>query len=179
MTEQRVSFRYAKAIIETAEAEKITDLLYKDFMYVREVCEYSHELTTFIKSPIVHERDKKKVFKELFEKKINSVTLNFLNFLIEKSRANYTLDIIVQYEELYNKLNNKIKVDITTAVELEDAAKNKIVDKISDNTGKTILSNFNVKKEIDGGLLVRINDWVYDATLKRQLKNLYNTLAKN
>jgi F-type H+-transporting ATPase subunit delta len=179
MTEQRVSYRYAKAIIETAEAEKMTDLLYKDFMYVREVCDFSHELTTFINSPVVHERDKVKVFEALFKDKINPVTLNFLNFLIEKGRANYTLDVIVQYEELYNKLNNKIKVDITTAIELNDDAKKRIVKKISENTEKTVLSNFNVKKDIDGGLLVRINDWVYDATLKRQLKNLYNKLANN
>ncbi len=179
MTEQRVSYRYAKAIIETAESEKITDLLYNDFLYVRNICNSSHELTTMVKSPVVHDRDKVKIFKELFENKINSVTLNFLNFLIEKGRANYTLDIIVQYEELYNKLNNKIKVDITTAVELDEEAKNNIVKKIAENTGQTILSKFIVSKDIDGGLLVKIHDWVYDATLKSQLKNLYNTLAQN
>ncbi len=179
MSEQKVSLRYAKAIIETAEAEKLTDLLYKDLIFVRGICESSHELKVFIKSPVVHEKKKDRIIDEICKGKIDPITLNFLKFMITKGRGELILDVIEQYENLYFKLNNKIRVDITSAVELNEELKNEIIKKIAENTKQTVLPDFNIKKDIKGGLLVKIHDWVFDATLKSQLQQLYNRLSSN
>ncbi len=179
MTEKRVSSRYAKAIIETAKDANLTDLLFKDFLYIREVCNVSKELKSFIKSPIVNEHSKINVFDEVFGGKVNDITLNFIKFLVTKSRGDYLLFIIDEYEELYNKLNNRIKVEVTSAIELDEDEKKKIVDKIEENTKKTVLPDFKKKDELIGGLQVRIEDWVFDASLKSQLTELYDRLSKN
>jgi F-type H+-transporting ATPase subunit delta len=179
MTEKRVSSRYAKAIIETANAANLTDLLFKDFMYIRDVCNASKELKSFIKSPVVNEHSKINAFDEIFNGKINEITLNFIKFLIKKGRGDYLLFIIAEFEELYNKLNNRIKVEVVSAIELDEDEQKKIVDKITENIKKTILPDFKKNDDIIGGLQVRIEDWVFDASLKSQLNDLYDRLSKN
>jgi len=179
MTETRVSFRYARAIIETAIQENISDVLFKDFKYVLEVIEVSKDFKTFIRSPLIHENTKIKVIDELLPGKVSELTMTFLHFLVKKGRADLIIDIIAQYEKLYNIHNKRIKVDATSAIELNDEAKAKIVKTIEEYTKQTVLPNFMVQKDIKGGLLVRIEDWVFDGTLKSQLVNLFNKLSRN
>ena len=179
MTEHKVSFRYAKAAIETAEKENLTDQLLIDLKYIRKNLLSSNELKTFIKSPVVTENNKKKLFNELFAEKVDHTTLNFVLFIIEKGRGAILIDIINNFEEQYNLLNGRIKVEINTAIELTEEMKKKIIDKITDYTKMEVLPEFNIQHSLKGGLLVKVEDWVFDATLKRQLDNLYYSLSEN
>ena len=105
--------------------------------------------------------------------------MRFLRFLIMKGRGELIIDIIAQYELLYNKLNNKLKIEVTTALELNEAIKAGLISKITSMTNKEILPEYMVDKSVTGGILVKIDDWVYDATLKNQLENLFKKLSTN
>jgi F-type H+-transporting ATPase subunit delta len=179
MTEYKVSFRYAKAVIESAIKENLTDVLLNDFNLVKGIVISSKELKTFLKSPVIPETKKKKIISELFENQVNASTLNFLLFLVTKGRANLIIDIISQYEVQYNQLHGRIKVGISTAIEMNDDIKTKIVQKITDYTMKTVLPEFKIEESLKGGIVVQVEDWVFDGSLKSQLENLYNSLSKN
>jgi F-type H+-transporting ATPase subunit delta len=179
MTEQKVSFRYARAIIETAIADKVTDKLFNDFKIVEEIVSKSKELKAFLKSPVVPDNKKKGVITELFKDHISIMALNFIVFLVTKSRAELLLDIIAQYEVQYFKFNNKQKVDIISAIELNDDMKAKIISKISSNINMEVIPTFITEADLKGGIMVQIDDWVYDASLKSQLDNLFIQLSRN
>ena len=179
MTEQSVSYRYAKAVIDSAQTESITDTLYQDFLQVEQMLNISHDLRTYIKSPVVPELKKLRIMNEIFDSRISDVTMRFLRFLVMKGRGELIIDIIAQYEMLYNKLNNKLKIEVTTALELNESIKAGLISKITSMTNKEILPEYKVDNSVTGGILVKIDDWVYDATLKNQLENLFKKLSTN
>ena len=177
MTEQRVSFRYARAILETAVQEKVSDKIFGDFLVVNDILADSRELRVLTSSPVLQHWKKKEVYQAVFEGRISTLTLNFLMFLLDKKRGDLIPSIIAQYVIQYNIMNNKLPVEIYSAIELNDNIKQKIVNELEDWTQKTILPDFKLQPELKGGMMIKVDDWVYDASLKNQLEILYKKLA--
>ncbi len=176
MTEKKVSLRYAKAIFEVAKEKNLLDQSYNDMILVKKMVDSSRELQVLLKSLIINKIKKTAVIDGLFKNSINELTFNFLNLLIDKQREALIVDIIIQFELLYNEEKNIQIVEITTANELSDILKQKIMAKLSDATGKIIQPHYSINKNIKGGLLIRMDNWVYDASITRQLEMLRHQL---
>ena len=104
-------------------------------------------------------------------------TFDFLKLLSEKSRENLIDDIAQEYELVYNKENNRLPVTVFTSIELDENSKEEIKSKLAEWTNQTILPEYKVDKSIIGGLKVKINDWVFDASIQNQLDKLKTALA--
>jgi len=178
MKEHRVSYRYAKALIESAKKEGVADLIHDDFNKVKYTFELSRELRQMAASPVVQLWRKKKIFNEIFlEEKISKMTMEFLLLLIDKRRGNLILSIIDEYEKQFNILNNRLPVTIESAVELDDKIKKQVLKKITEKANLELVPEYRLDKNLKGGILVRIEDWVFDASIKNQLKLLHRKLA--
>lgn len=84
MTEQKVSYRYAKAIIDTATQENQIEIIKKDFQGLINMINQSKELKNLIMSPIVQVYKKKKVFEELLKDNTSTLFRNFFLLVTEK-----------------------------------------------------------------------------------------------
>jgi F-type H+-transporting ATPase subunit delta len=178
MLEYKVSYRYAKALIDTAVKQGVADQIFEDFKKVDETYNMSRELRSLTKSPVFQQWRKKKIYNEIFtQEKISPLTLNFLIMLIDKRRGELIPSIIAQYIAQYNIRNNKLVVEIQTAIEPSEEIKDKLINRLADMFKKTILPKYSVNKDLKSGLLIKIDDWVFDATLKNQLNILYKELA--
>lgn len=111
MIEKKVARRYALALYETASSMKISDKINQDMLVVKKSIEASRDLKLFLHSPIVSPEKKKKVMSEIFSRKVNKLTLNFLELLVEKKRENHLYDICTDYANLANekKVSSKQK----------------------------------------------------------------------
>ena len=178
MTEKIISYRYAKALLDLAVNEKLSDQIYYDFSKVEYTFKMSRELRSLTASPVFQIYRKRKIYQELFkEEGISDFTLNFLLLTIDKRRGELIPSIIKQYNKLYDELNNRLNVQITSAIELTDTIKEKVLNKLKEWTQKTILPEFKIDTTIKGGIVLKIEDWVFDASIKNQLENLYQELA--
>jgi F-type H+-transporting ATPase subunit delta len=122
---------------------------------------------------------KKKILNEIFEQeKVSKMTMDFLLLLIEKRRGELILSIIYEYELQYNIMNNRLPVQISSAVDMNENEKEQVLKRVTDWTKMTVLPEFIVDPTIKGGILVRIGDWVFDASVKNQLVNLHRILAE-
>lgn len=178
MTEERVSSRYASALFDAAEKENIIEIVMNDVLLIRDYLKTSRELFLLIKSPVVYHWQKKNIFKELFESKIQAMTLNFLLLVADKKREFLLWDILAAFEKLYNYKTGKINAEITTAVELNDLLKTSVVSKLTEKTNKHVLSSFDVDPSLKGGVKIRIEDTVYDSSLANQLRLLKKSLIE-
>mgnify|MGYP000094314658 CR=1 FL=1 len=178
MTEYKVSFRYARAVLELAEQQKLSDSIYKDLEFVKKTLNSSTQLRVFTINPIIQEWRKVRVYKEIFEKRISALTLHFLLFIIKKRRSNLIESIAEQYMYQYNELKNRKFVEIQSAVELDEELKTKAINKINSLINKTILPEFKINPELKGGILFKVDDWVYDGSLKNQLEHLHKQLIE-
>lgn len=178
MFEHRVSFRYAKAMLDLATERGIAESIYNEFEGVSLTLNMSRELRSLAASPVFQLNKKKKVFKEIFkEEHISDDLLNFLLMLIDKRRGDLIVSIAYQYRRLYDLKNNRLPVRIYSAVEIDESKKSMIIERISNITKKTVLPEFCIEPNLKGGLMLKIDDWVYDFTVKTQLDRIYNVLA--
>lgn len=178
MTEQRVSFRYAKAVFELAKSAQIIDIVYNDFITVSRYLNESGELLKVLKSPIIKTWRKKNLLKELFQNILSELSYNFIILLADKNRENFLPDIISSFEKMYNLEKKISKAEITTSRELDDNIKSKILSELTSKLSMTIIPTYKVVPDIKGGIMIRVEDWVYDASVRNQLAKLKTRLIE-
>ncbi len=176
MAEQKVSYRYAKALLDTAVQHNLTEQIFEDFKNIAKIFSILPELNSLARKPIIAPQKKKKLYQEIFSYRVSELAMSFILFLVDKSRDDLILDIIKQYENLYYKLKDYLPVEIFVAIDIGENSKNKIVEKIAKNMGKKIVPKFIINPRIKGGFIVKIEDWVYDASLRNKLDALYEQL---
>lgn len=179
MTEKKVSQRYARALYQLATENKNLDTIYQDMKMVGETLENSNELDLMFKSPLIKGSQKSSVVNEIFNSKINELTLKFINLLISKQRESFVLSILVQFEEIYNLNHGITKAKITTAVNVDDSIKEKLLNKITQFANKTVHPEFVVDESIKGGFKFLMDGIVYDQSISSKLGDIYAELTKN
>lgn len=178
MTERKISSRYAKALLDLAINEGLADTMLIDLKKVVRMIDASRELNLLIKSPIIQYWKKKKIIREIFEPILHKLTLDFLLMLVDHRREILIPSILYQYESRYNNIMNNLPVSIYSAVEINENTKSKIINKLNEITNMNILPDFKIDKSIKGGIIIKIDDWVFDGSIKNQLKLLYKQLAE-
>ncbi|MCO5251502.1 MAG: ATP synthase F1 subunit delta [Candidatus Kapabacteria bacterium] len=172
MVEQKVSSRYAKALYGIAVQFDSVEKVYADMLNVQRTISSNSELLSFIKSPVINHRKKEAIFDEIFTNQIGETTLEFIKLLAHKQREWLILSIIRQFEIIYNRENNIVEATITTAREMDEATKANVLAALTKSTAKKIKPTFVINPSIKGGIMVRIADKVFDASISNKLENL-------
>ena len=172
MSVYRISYRYANSLVLLAEEKNIFKKISDDADLVFNTLNGSKELRAVLKSPVVKIDIKKSVLEKIFENKISTETGSFINFVLEKNREDILFDIFKEFLALVDKKNGVVKARIVSAVDLNDKLKQKMVDDLEKKINKKVTAAYSVDSKIIGGFIVRIEDTVYDASVKHQLSLL-------
>lgn len=178
MPNLRVAKRYAKALIEIAEELKKLDRITQDVQLIDSVIKNSRELQLFLKSPIIREDKKKEVIQEIFtDSRVDPIMLKFILLLIEKKREALLQDILSMYQELYNEKMGVVTAEVITAVEIDVNDKKKVEKKILEMThAEKVRAIYKIDPSIVGGIVIKIGDTVYDASIRRKIQLLREQL---
>ena len=175
-----VSKRWAKALMDLAqENQEISkeDIL-NDLREVAAVIDSSEELSTVINNPSVSTEEKQIVLCKLFENRIMPMVYNFLFVLNLRKRVNIISEIVFQFEKELEKLKNIVHVDVTSAIDLNDARKEEIKEKIASKLNKDVVINWGVDTNIIAGLIFNIDETVVDNSIRHKLEDLSKNIIK-
>lgn len=178
MSEHRVSGRYAKSLVDMALASKQLDAVKADVDLIVESLKANRELAALLKSPIINSGKKLAVVNGVFKGKVSETTYKFLDLIVDKKREPLLWDICGSFTDLYNTINNIVKIKVTTAVALAAQPKAEIEGYLQKSTGKKVLLETSVDPNIIGGLVIRTEDGLYDASIQSQLNKIKQTLNK-
>ncbi|MDZ4756789.1 MAG: ATP synthase F1 subunit delta [Bacteroidota bacterium] len=178
MAEHRVSGRYAKSLVDLAVANKQLDAVKADVDLILGTLKSNRDLFNVLQSPIINSGKKTTIVDAVFKGKVSETTYQFLNLVIEKKREPLLWDICNSFTNLFNTINGIIKVKVTTAVALAEKPKAEIEAYLQKNTGKKIILETAVDPNIIGGLVIRTEDGLYDASISNQLTKIKQTLNK-
>jgi F-type H+-transporting ATPase subunit delta len=178
MANLRIAKRYAKALFEIAEETKKLEKITNDVVLIDSLIRSSRELQLFLKSPIIKEDKKREVLKEIFsDSRVDPVTLKFIMLLVEKKREDILHDIVKVYQQIYDEKMGIVSAEVVTAVEVGERLKKKIEQKILELTGaKKVKASYRVDPSIIGGIVIRVGDTVYDASIRRRIQLLREQL---
>ena len=174
MSEFSVSSRYASALMQLAEEKNSVDAVSSDMDLVFQTLSSSKELKSVLKSPIIKEQQKLDILSDIFSEKVSSVSFNFIKFIVDKNREDILHSIVRSYIKLRDQKMGLINVEVTSAVEFSDEQVQKLKAKIEEITGKTARLSFKINESVIGGFVVKVDDTIFDASVKRQLELLKN-----
>lgn len=168
---------YSKALVEMVRDNVISfEDLSKDLATVSEILETSQDLRLTLENPTVSEEVKFQIVEEVFKNEVHPQVVSFLKVLIDKNRFSEFSQIKADYEIKLDDVNKIQAVEITSAVELSEEYRERILQKLGEKLQKNIRPNWKVDENIIAGLIYRINDNVIDTSIKSKLDKLNKNL---
>ncbi len=181
MKQEIIAKRYSRALFAIGQEEgpealkrygeelgAFSDLVSKEPLLLR-----------IFKNPIIRIEDKKTLVSQLLGKiGVSQVFQNFCMLLAEKKRLSYILDIRNYYQKLLDVYQGVVRGRLVTAIEMEDGKKEHIRTSLEKKMAKKFILDFQVDKNILGGVVLKVGDKVYDASLKAQLNILKEKIKR-
>lgn len=174
----KVASRYAEALFSIAREQNLNREVLDDLDFLCDLMDNSNDFNMLIKSPVIPHSKKKRLFDEIFKNKVSQVTYYFILLLAAKGRESLLKNIRHSYLKLYNTAEGYIPVTITTATPLPLELQEKIVMNIHNLTKRKVLPQYKIDSDVIGGIMLGIDNWIYDATIKRKLYLLKEQLMR-
>ncbi len=176
MKETHVARRYAQALFNVALSRETIDIIGSELFQLKSFSDKDKRLIDFLKAPQVLTEHKIAMVKTLFTTRLSPALLSFVLLLIEKARINLLTEISREFEKLLEEHKGFIKARVTTAVDIDNDFKMRLVGKLENITGKKIELVHRINKSIIGGIIVQLNYRVIDHSIRFQLSSLKHDL---
>jgi F-type H+-transporting ATPase subunit delta len=178
MDQSAITVRYAKAFFSTAKEKNLLDVLKADIEQVSDICKNSKDFILLLESPVVKTSKKSELLSSIFESKVNKLTLNFLLLIAQNKREVHIPGICRNFLDLTRKDQNIKSAVLTTASEVNSETIKKVEQLLTKELKATIELTTQVNPEILGGLVLRLDDKQYDASVATQLKKIKQNLLE-
>lgn len=103
---------------------------------------------------------------------------HFFRLLAERRRVALLPAIHEQYETLRADAEKRAVVEVTSAVKLDDAQRERLIDALKARLGLDVDLNERTDASILGGAVIRAGDMVIDGSVRGRLDKLAATLAR-
>jgi len=169
----KIAEPYASALLGLAESNNCRDEITYDISDLLTLISPGSELDDYLGSPIINNSKKKELLTNVMESKLNSITLKFLLFLIDRRRISYLKAIGEKFLELVWAAEGIKFVSMQTVIPLSYEQEEKLVDKLKSVTNfKEIYLIRKLNKDILGGMILQIDSQLIDMSLKGRLKQI-------
>jgi len=177
MSDMLVSRRYGKALYAICLQKGFLDSVEKELIYFTSILNSNNELQRVLLSPRISSFKKKEIVYAVFGSNMSQITFNFISLLIDKKREKLFQDISTVFSEIILENSNVVVAKVISAFPLSISEQKSIEEAISNLTGKYIKLEVEIDSDIIGGIIIRVEDKVYDGSLTTHLKILENNMA--
>jgi F-type H+-transporting ATPase subunit delta len=173
----RIARRYAKALMATTTSIDHAEELLRDLTTMVDAQKASPEFRAMMRSPVIQASKKKGVLQEAFGQSVKPEVLAFVDLLADKGREGELDTITSEFSAMVDVQRNRVRVSITSAVELDEATRANTTKALSANLGATVVPTWTVDAALLGGITVHVAGKVIDGSLLGNLRRLRDTLA--
>ena len=168
---------YARSLFEVAgERDRLDDVRDQIGQFADALSE-SRELQTFFFSPYFSTEEKKQGLDRALDGE-DEIVHNFLAVLIENHRMPALFRIRRELDRMWQEVNKLLPVQVTSAVELDEAVTRQIGEEIGKQTGRKVELTTNVDPDVLGGIVLRVGNSILDASIRARLERLRKQVAR-
>ena len=172
MNQNRITVRYAKALLNFARDEGKTKEVAEDAYMIFETLQDSPEILHTLRRPGLGTSKKNAILKDIFAAHTTETTQKFLKLLVRNGREAYLKGIFRNYIAFYRKEQGIVDAEITTAVHVQESTLAAIQKKIEDLLKAKVDMNNRIREDILGGFILRFDDKQLDASIATQLSQI-------
>ena len=174
MHEADIAKRYAEAVYGVAKEKDKVKEIYDMLNSLMELYINDSEFRNFMLHPLIENSEKKDFLGKIFTD-ADDITMNIIDYFVDKDRIEIIRYIVSEYLKLYYLENNEVEVTGIFSKELSEEQFDLLKSKLEKKVGKKIILKIEVNKDIIGGGIVKMGDQIIDGSIKRQIENIKNT----
>ncbi|RFM29821.1 ATP synthase F1 subunit delta [Deminuibacter soli] len=180
MPNLRIASRYAKSLVDLATEKGALENVYADMQFLKAVTGASKDFVNLLRSPVIKADKKQAIINAVVNGKTGEITTAFIKLLINKGREADLPEIIAAFIDQYNAVKGIHIVQLTTAVEVDDTIKQRLVSQLKADTGFTKVElQSKVNPDLIGGFVLEYNNNLIDASILRDLKDIKKQFSTN
>ena len=169
---------YAQALYDLAKDEGLGKTILEELAVLKKVFSDTPQYSKLLSTPDIPKQERCGVLDEAFRGKVHPYVLNFMKILTEKGYIRDFPHCCDAYRSFYNEDNGILVVKAVSAVALTSAQVEKLTEKLSATTGKTIDLQCSIDATALGGLRLNYDGKQVDGTVKTKLDAI-GKLLKN
>lgn len=174
---EEVADVYARALFEVAKEQGVLDEVHEQLRQVSDALRDNRDLAVFFFSPYFSTDEKKAALGSAIVG-AEPALMNFLEALIERHRMPVLFRIASRFDQLWEDERRLLPVEVTSAVELDESTIHEIGQQVREQTGRTVELSSNVDPEILGGIVLRVGNFILDASIRNRLEQLRKQVAQ-
>ncbi len=176
MSAEQVARVYGEALFDAARAADVIHEVGRELHDFVASLAASRALREVMADPQIERSAKQRVLVELTGG-AQPLLRNALQLLLERGRFEVVRLMEAEYAALAAVEAKLIEVEVTSAVDLSDAARDKIIAKVGEATGFRIRVEQKVDPAIIGGLVLRFGDMIVDGSVRSHIRQLRRRLV--
>lgn len=167
---------YAGALLELGQEKNMLSRIEEELGFVASLINEDRTLVQYLNAPGVSVDAKKQFISKVFSDNLSELVVNFIKLTIDKNRQGIIRDIYTSLKELIDDANNRQRVKVTSAIELNEESKKKIKLALEDKYKKEIILEERTDETILGGIVIKIGDVIIDSSLAKDLRIIKENL---
>ncbi len=178
MNEGKISVRYSKALFLSAKDKGLVEQVRKDMLYLLQLTSLE-EVKELLISPVIENTVKKNALEALLQDKIGELSMNMVRLTVNNNRDMFLPGIARSYIKAADIFNGVTKATLTTASDISDAIKKKIVKLIEEGLKTKVDLEEIVDPGITGGFMLKVEDTFIDGSVNSQLRKIKKELKED
>lgn len=174
---ERIAEVYARALFEAARGKGVLDVVREQLAAFTQALSGDRNLMIFFFSPYFSTQEKRDGLRKAVTD-ADETFMNFLEVLLESHRMPAVFAIETRYEQLWREQKKLLPVEVTSAVGLDSQLVASLGQRIGEKTGREVELSSRIDPEILGGIVLRVGNFVLDASIRNQLNQLRRQVAR-
>jgi F-type H+-transporting ATPase subunit delta len=164
-----IATAYARSLLELANERTQAEPIRQELGALRQIINDNKSFGLFLSDPAIGTVERGETVKKIFGGKVSPLMGSFLGVLNEKGRLGLLTQIADAYDDLLDEQLGKVEVDVTVAQKLDVKQLEQVRQRVSAALKKDAVVHQYVDESIIGGMVLRVQDKLIDASVKTQL----------
>ncbi|MEM1080741.1 MAG: F0F1 ATP synthase subunit delta [Pseudomonadota bacterium] len=177
LAETTLARPYARAAFDLAEQSGTTEAWRQSLALAADVVE-TDSASRVIRHPKIAPGQIVGLFSDVLGEHLTDPFRHFLEVLMHYRRLPLIPEIFAQFETLRRASEHRLKVHVTSAIELDAGQREQLASRLQQRFGAEVDMDTDVDQDLLGGLIVRAGDRVIDASLRGRLEQLGRQLVR-
>ncbi|MCC8425123.1 ATP synthase F1 subunit delta [Mucilaginibacter sp. UR6-11] len=178
MSELTVAARYAKSIIDLSQEQNALEEVNNDMAFFLRTLKANTQLIAVLSNPIISHLKKLAILTDLFEGKMNKISIAFFKLMINKGRGEVLYTTAHEFVNQYDTLKHITQATVVSATPLSEANKAKILAEVKAAAGGEVVLEAKVDPTLIGGFVLTVGDRQVDTSIANNLKKLKKNFAQ-
>lgn len=174
-----VATAYAGSLLELANERGQAEPIGQELRDLRQILLDNPSFRQLLSDPAISESEREQVIKRVFSGRLNQLVLNVLGVMNDKGRLGILAEVANVYNDLLDEQLGKIEVDVTVAQRLSPEQLEEVRQRVSAALKKDAVVHQYVDDSIIGGMVLRVQDRLIDASVRTQLQAMKQQLLKS